>query len=114
MGARKPAEERFFPRYLNVSKGFSGRLGVGPDHATTLLCKVLDVSRDGLGILADAEVKAGETVGLTGVADHEIVFKVAHCEPDLIYKGKYRVGLQQKGTENLVSLFRAKGLIDDK
>lgn len=111
MGARQPKEERYFPRYLSVSKSFEGRLRL---DEVDLDAQVLDVSRDGLGVLLSKPVEKGQNIELRAF-ERSIYFQVAHCHEDLIFKGKYRCGLHRAGSaENLVSLFRASGFIDDE
>lgn len=111
MGARMPKEDRFFPRYLSVSRGFDGRLR---HRNQDLDGQVIDVSRHGLGVLLAEALPLGETVELM-VFDRTIEFQVVHCHEDLIFKGKFRCGLHRAGSaENLVSLFRASGYIDDE
>ena len=113
MGAQKPKEERFFPRYITLTARFAGELfRTGKNHA--LDCRVMDVSRDGLGVLSKDTVAKGETIELHTLG-RVIQFQVAYCIDDLISRGNYRWGLRRIGsTENLVSLFAANGFIDKK
>ena len=112
-GAQKPNEERFFPRYITVTSEFAGeiyRAGKGQP----LDCRVMDVSRDGLGVISKNAVQKGETLELHTL-ERVIQFQVAYCMDDLISRGNYRWGLRRVGsTENLVSLFAANGFIDKK
>ena len=108
MGARKPVEERFFPRYVTVSAAFDGRLTV---EGQELEARVIDVGRDGLGILADKALPKGAAVSLE-LADRQLTFHVVYCMDDLIHHGRYRCGLSLAGSSvNLVSLFGAAGFL---
>jgi hypothetical protein len=112
MGARKTAEERFFPRYISVTSQFTGKL-FRPMGAA-LDCRVVDVSRDGLGVISETIVNKGETIELHTL-ERVIQFQVAYCMDDLIHHGKFRWGLRRVGSqENLVSLFAANGFIDKR
>ena len=109
MAARKPQDERFFPRYVNVTEAFDGRLVV---DGRELEARVIDVGRDGLGILADDRVPEGSTVELVLTGDRRLTFHVVYCMDDVIHRGRFRCGLQRYGsTENLVSLFGAAGYL---
>lgn len=111
-GAQKPAEERFFPRYITLTGPFAGELR--RPGGKPLECRVVDVSRDGLGVLSAVVVKKGETLELHSL-ERVIHFQVAYCIDDLISHGNYRWGLRRVGSnENLVSLFAANGFIDKK
>jgi hypothetical protein len=113
MGVRRPANERFFPRYLSVSNAFVGTLRAG-EGGPELDCKVIDVSRDGLGVLSNTPVDKNSVVELE-VQDRKILLRVAYCLDDLIHKGRYRLGLHRTGSsENLVNLFSAAGFLVDK
>lgn len=106
MGLRRPVVKRGFPRYREVKENFPGRFE-SEDNGTELSIKVLDVSRDGLGILVDEWLEAGNTVKMH-LNDREILFSVVYCNPDLIYPDRYRCGLHRYGSqENLVNLFAA-------
>ena len=109
MGARKPQDERYFPRYVTVSDAFDGRLVL---EGQELEARVIDVGRDGLGILADRAVPEGSTVELVLSGDRRMTFHVVYCMDDVIHRGRYRCGLQRYGSsENLVSLFGAAGYL---
>ncbi len=111
MAVQKTAEQRFFPRYISVTNRFDGEV-FRPATDILLECHVVDVSRDGLGVISNVEVQKGETLELR-VLGRVILFQVAYCLEDLIHRGKYRWGLHRTGSaENLVSLFMANGFID--
>lgn len=109
---QKTAEERFFPRYITITGPFAGELRRPGGKA--LECRVMDVSRDGLGVLSPVVVNKGETLELHTL-ERVIHFQVAYCIDDLISRGDHRWGLRRIGSnENLVSLFAANGFIDKK
>ncbi len=103
------ADDRWLPRYHTVNREYHVELS--PKAGGALSARLLDVSRDGLGILLEREVRAGETYDLE-VDGKGIRVKVVYCIRDLIHAGAYRVGMQRVGsTENLVSLFAAQKCI---
>src|SRR5688500_13943921 len=63
MGVRRPREERYFPRYHNVTGAFPGRL-VEYGTEKEVAAKVIDVSRDGVGVLTEAPVTPGQVLHL--------------------------------------------------
>lgn len=113
MGERKASETQYFSRYLAVSPSFTGRL-VFSGTEQTIDAEVVDVSRDGLGTLSKVALIPGSTIELE-VMDARIGMRVVYCEPDLIYRDKFRCGLQRVGTtENLVNLFTAHGFLAER
>lgn len=114
MGARKPAESRYFPRFHNVVGPFPGRFITKEEAEVT--ARVLDVSRDGLGILVEKPIRAGDVLDLevTDDAGKRIAMTIVYCVPDLIHKNSFRVGLRRVGTaaENLVNIFSSRGCLE--
>lgn len=115
MGLRNPkdaADTRMFPRYLAVRPDFGGRLTL---KASDLPATVIDVSREGLGVLMTSPVRSGEVVELH-CEGRKIPMAVIYCVNDLIHPGAYRCGLRQAQTsrENLIALFKAAGWLDEK
>lgn len=115
MGARlERADDRWFPRHHVVSPSFRGRLAfAADDHGRGIEAKVIDVSRDGLGVVVGTMVRPGQIFHLL-FGDREIPMVVIYCIPDLVVPGCYRCGLQRRSScaDNLVSLFTEHGLID--
>ncbi len=113
MGEIKTSEHRYFPRYHAVAENFDGQLFLA-DSQIPFQGQIVDVSRDGAGVLSTQQVEAGSHMVLK-FAGKSITFVVRHCQSDLIFKGKYRVGLMRVGSvkENLLQLFMLHGFVDD-
>jgi hypothetical protein len=110
MGVKRLAEDRWFPRFVSVSSAFDGHLELAGGQP--LEARVLDVGRDGLGVIAAAAAKIGDALDLV-VGDKRIALTVVYCYGDIIHQGAYRLGLQRRGgSENLVSLFAAAGYLE--
>ena len=113
MSAKTRNDERFFPRYLAVSKSFDGKLLLA-DSGARWDAQVLDVSRDGLGVLANTPVPKGGIIELH-VEGRQLRFQIVYCNDDLIHRGRFRCGLRRVGsTENLINIFSAAGFVSDK
>ncbi len=111
MGLRRPDEERFFPRYVQVETSrFSGRL-TKADDGTELSVQVIDVGRDGIGMIVETPLPAGLAIELS-LADKKVGMLLVYCMQDLINPERYRCGLRRRGTqENLINLFAAAGCL---
>lgn len=111
MGELKSDNQRYFPRYHAVSESFDGKLYIETNMAE-ISGQVVDVSRDGIGILVQGPLKSGEHIVLK-FSDKSVVFTVRHCQDDLIFKGKYRAGLMRVGgaKENMLQLFSLHGFL---
>jgi hypothetical protein len=113
MGEKKEDEHRYFPRYHAVAEKFDGQLLVVETNEP-FAGKIVDVSRDGAGVLSTQQIEPGSHLVLK-FAGKNISFVVRHCQSDLIFKGKYRVGLMRIGStkENLLQLFLRYGFVAD-
>ncbi len=108
MGLRKPDEDRWFPRYHTVNADVCVRLEAPGD---TRNARVLDVSRDGLGVLVEREMKAGDLFEFE-LDGKRIRLNVVYCQRDLIHPGSHRAGLRRVGSaENLIGLFSSQGYL---
>ena len=111
MAQAKTADDRWFPRYHSVLKEFWLEwtpVGGGP----TSDARLLDVSRDGLGLLAPQPLQSGAIYEVT-IDGRPFKFNVVYCIKDLIHPGEFRIGAQRVGSsENLVSLFAGQGCIE--
>ena len=112
MESRKPADQRYFPRYEAVSQEFRGQMHLQSDPARPLDGQVTDVSRDGIGAVLNQPVAVGEHIVLR-FANRSLTFIVRYCQEDLIHRGKYRVGLQRIGVvkDNVAQIFSALGYL---
>lgn len=111
MGEKKAEELRYFPRYHIVAENFDGQLFVV--HSNELfLGQIVDVSRDGAGVLSTQQIDVGSHIVLK-FAGKSIPFVVRHCQSDLIFNDKYRIGLMRTGSakENILQLFSLHGLV---
>jgi len=113
MGEKKTIEHRYFPRYHTVDEQFDGELFFS-ESMQPFKGQIVDVSRDGVGALGTQQVEAGSHI-LLKFAGKNIPFVVRHCQPDLIFKDKFRVGLMRSGSskENLLQLFSLYGFVLD-
>ena len=113
MGEKKADELRYFPRYHAVAENFDGQLFLAQTNEL-FAGQIVDVSRDGAGVLSIQQVEAGSHIVLK-FAGKSISFVVRHCQSDLIFKGKYRVGLMRTGStkENLLQLFSLHGFVSE-
>lgn len=111
MGYSKIADQRYFPRYHTVSDNFDGRLYLEADMSE-IDGQVVDVSRDGIGVLADYPLAAGDRIVLS-FHGRTLTFTVRHCQEDLIYRGKFRAGMMRIGEtkENVALIFSTLGLL---
>jgi hypothetical protein len=113
--ASKNAAVRWLPRYHTVTGEFQGKLVDATGE--NLVLRVLDVGREGLGVLVSTRIAPGTVLTLemsAGGKDVRMPMTVVYCEPDLIHVGRLRCGLHRVKTgpqENLVSLFAACGLL---
>ena len=109
MGARRQSDERFLPRYVSVSTAFDGRLTT---DGRVLEARVIDVGREGLGILASEPLAEGTVIDLE-LADRHVTLRVVYCMEDLIHRGFYRCGLHRVGSsDNLINLVAAAGFLE--
>lgn len=111
MGELKLDDQRYFPRYHAVADNFAGKL-FREEDLSEIPGQVMDVSRDGIGILVTTPQETGQHVVLR-FSGKSVVFVVRHCQEDLIFKGKYRAGLMRVGStkENLLQLFSLHGFL---
>lgn len=111
MGELKVDDQRYFPRYHAVIDAFSGKLFYAENQAE-ISGQVMDVSRDGVGVLVTTPLQSGNHIILK-FGGKCIVLTVRHCQEDLIFKGKYRAGLMRVGgaKENMLQLFAAHGFL---
>lgn len=109
MALPQPSENRWFPRYHTVNREFRISF-LAADGAVN--ARLLDVSRDGLGVLVDREVSKNAALAFELEGKH-IKMSVVYCQKDLIHVGWFRVGLRRQGSqENLVGLFVLQKCID--
>lgn len=110
MAQTKPKEQRWIPRYHSVIGDYHAKLVHGSGATVRdITARVLDVSRDGIGILVGEPLSAGTQLTLT-VDDKQIQLQVVYCVKDLIHYDHHRCGLQRVvSSENLVNLFSASG-----
>jgi len=106
------ADNRTFPRYYTVKA--KNNLVIGDKNTGLPLAgKIVDVSRDGLGFLADASIVPG-TIGVLQIGEKSLEFTVVYCTQDIINPNQYRVGLNRHLTaENLVTIFQLHELIEN-
>jgi hypothetical protein len=62
------------------------------DDKTDVICKLVDVSRNGMGIVMDREIDPGKQMVLL-IPDQPIVLQVAWSQPDFGKQDKFRYGL---------------------
>jgi hypothetical protein len=110
MGQAKPSEQRWIPRYHSVIGDYHAQLIQGSgSEAREVKARVIDVSRDGLGILVNEALNPGTHLTLI-IEDKQIQLQVVYCVKDLIHYDNHRCGLQRMASaENLVNLFSAAG-----
>lgn len=109
MGLPKTKEDRWFPRYHTVNADCLIQLK-SADEA--LNARVLDVSRDGLGVLVSREIKSGAAFEFE-LDGKRIKMQVVFCQRDLIHAGMWRSGLRRVGSaENLVNVFASQKCIE--
>ena len=113
MAEKKADEHRYFPRYHAVADNFDGQLFVAESNEE-FRGQIVDVSRDGAGVLSTQQIEAGSHIVLK-FAGKNIQFVVRHCQSELIFKGRYRVGLMRTGStkENLLQLFSLHGFVTE-
>jgi hypothetical protein len=106
------ADNRSFPRYYTVIE----KSGLGLCHKdgnVPIPGRVYDVSRDGVGFIANERIVPGGRAVLQ-VGDKTIEFQIVYCTQDIINPDVYRVGLQRMvTTENLVTLFQVNNLLKE-
>ena len=109
MGLTKPSENRWFPRYHTVTCEYAVRLEAPGD---ALQARIVDVSRDGLGVLLGRGVEAGALYEFV-LDGKRVKMQIVYCQRDLIHHGSWRAGLRRVGSaENLVGLFAAAKVIE--
>ena len=109
MGLPLFKEKRFSPR-KKLTGLMPGKLSVS-DSDQPLSCRPVDVSRNGLGIIMDAQLKVSTELRLDA-GDKSIILKVAWSQPDFGRRDLFRYGLVcLDSNEDLESLFTKKGCL---